>query len=119
MSRKLPESEGKRVPLNMRTTQARRDLLEAQARSEGRSLAQMVERIVDKHFDGLETASGIRTIIREEIEADRERQKQAFLTKAADGFRSGNRVASNNLADLTTQYGRSLSYLNGEPKTDH
>lgn len=43
MPSKLPEGEGKRVPLNMRTTQDLRLKLDAAAEATGRSLAQEIE----------------------------------------------------------------------------
>ena len=46
----LPPGEGKRVPLNMRTTRERRDHLERAARASGRSLTQEVEIRVERSF---------------------------------------------------------------------
>lgn len=42
--------KGKRCPLNMRTTQRIRALLDAEAEASGRSLAQTVEFIIEMHF---------------------------------------------------------------------
>lgn len=53
----LPEGEGKRVPLNMRTTQDVRDRLEAAATLSGRSLAQEVERRLEQSFETKQTKS--------------------------------------------------------------
>lgn len=50
MSRKLPEGEGKRIPLNMRSTRELRDRLEAEAQKSGRSLAQEVEFRLQQSF---------------------------------------------------------------------
>ncbi len=47
---RLPRGEGKRHPLNMRTTKDVRDRLEAVATESGRSLAQEVEFRVQKSF---------------------------------------------------------------------
>lgn len=51
MPKKLPEGEGKRVPLNMRTTRETRDRLEKAADESGRSLAQEVEIRLERSFD--------------------------------------------------------------------
>jgi uncharacterized protein (DUF1778 family) len=74
---KLPPGEGKRAPLNMRTTQKTRERLEKAAADSGRSLVQEVEFIleraflVDDHlalvFDDAPTAS----FVREMLEAKR------------------------------------------------
>lgn len=50
MPKKLPEGEGKRVPLNMRTTREIRDRLEQAAEQSGRSLAQEVEERLGQSF---------------------------------------------------------------------
>ncbi|TXN41424.1 Arc family DNA-binding protein [Methylobacterium sp. WL30] len=50
MSRKLPEGEGKRVPLNMRSTRELRDRLETAAEKSGRSIAQEVEFRLEQSF---------------------------------------------------------------------
>ena len=47
---KLPPGKGKRVPLNMRTTQEVRDRLEKNAADSGRSLVQEVEYQLDRAF---------------------------------------------------------------------
>ena len=47
---KLPPGEGKRVPLNMRTTRETREKLEISAAVSGRSLAQEVEYRVEQSF---------------------------------------------------------------------
>jgi TraY domain len=44
--------EGKRYPLNMRTTKEIRDQLEAAAAASGRSLTQEVERRLERSFEG-------------------------------------------------------------------
>lgn len=49
---KLPEGEGKRVPLNMRTTKEIRSCLERAAADSGRSLAQEVEFRLEQSFQG-------------------------------------------------------------------
>jgi hypothetical protein len=48
--RAKPPEEGKRVPLNMRTTRDVRDRLAAAARASGRSLAQEVEYRLERSF---------------------------------------------------------------------
>ena len=47
----LPPGEGKRHPLNMRTTKALRDRLEAASKESGRSLVQEVEFRVEQSFE--------------------------------------------------------------------
>lgn len=47
---KLPPGEGKRVPLNMRTTRELREKLEKEAADSGRSLAQEVEARLERSF---------------------------------------------------------------------
>ncbi len=47
---KLPPGEGKRVPLNMRTTRELRERLEREAADSGRSLAQEVEARLERSF---------------------------------------------------------------------
>jgi hypothetical protein len=47
---KLPKGKGKRVPLNMRTTQETRDRLEKAAADSGRSLVQEVEYRLERSF---------------------------------------------------------------------
>ncbi len=47
---KLPPGEGKRVPLNMRTTRETREKLEKSAAESGRSLAQEVEYRLERSF---------------------------------------------------------------------
>lgn len=47
---KLPPGEGKRVPLNMRTTRETREKLEKSAAGSGRSLAQEVEHRLERSF---------------------------------------------------------------------
>ncbi len=47
---KLPPGEGKRVPLNMRTTRETREKLEKSAAGSGRSLAQEVEYRLERSF---------------------------------------------------------------------
>ena len=47
---KLPRGEGKRVPLNMRTTREVRERLERRAADSGRSLVQEVERRLERSF---------------------------------------------------------------------
>ena len=49
---KLPPGEGKRVPLNMRTTRKTREKLEKSAADSGRSLAQEVEARLERSFTG-------------------------------------------------------------------
>ena len=51
----LPAGEGKRFPLNMRTTKAIRDKLQAAAQQSGRSLAQEVEFRLERSFADEET----------------------------------------------------------------
>lgn len=46
----LPPEEGKRVPLNMRTTQALRDRISAAAKMSGRSTAQEIEHRMEMSF---------------------------------------------------------------------
>ena len=47
---KLPPGEGKRTPLNMRTTRELRERLEREAADSGRSLAQEVEARLERSF---------------------------------------------------------------------
>ncbi len=47
---KLPPGEGKRTPLNMRTTRELRERLEREAADSGRSLAQEVEFRLERSF---------------------------------------------------------------------
>ncbi len=47
---KLPPGEGKRTPLNMRTTRELRERLEREAAASGRSLAQQVEFRLDQSY---------------------------------------------------------------------
>jgi len=56
----LPPEEGKRVPLNMRTTQDLRDKIEAAAKAAGRSIAQEVEIRLERSFhdDGMKSDLG-------------------------------------------------------------
>lgn len=51
MPKKLPEGEGKRIPLNMRTTRETRDRLEKAAEQSGRSLAQELEIRLERSFE--------------------------------------------------------------------
>lgn len=52
---RLPPGEGKKTPLNMRTTQAIRERLEEAARASGRSLAHEVEYRVEQSFRSEDT----------------------------------------------------------------
>ncbi|MGH1592231.1 TraY domain-containing protein [Methylobacterium phyllosphaerae] len=51
MPKRLPEGEGKRIPLNMRTTRETRERLEQAAEKSGRSLAQEIEIRLERSFD--------------------------------------------------------------------
>ena len=51
MPRRLPPGEGKRYPLNLRTTRALRDRLERACAASGRSLAQEVEMRLELSFN--------------------------------------------------------------------
>ncbi len=74
---KLPPGEGKRVPLNMRTTQEFRARLEKAAADSGRSLVQEVETRVERSFlveDHLAVIAGdpaTAVFVREMLEAQR------------------------------------------------
>ena len=74
MLKKVADGAGKRVPLNMRTTQDLRSKLDAAAAASGRSLAQEVELRLERSFDA---AADQRAIIREEVRA-------AFMDHEAD-----------------------------------
>ncbi len=52
---RLPADQGKRVPLNMRTTREVREKMEAAARRSGRSLAQEVEWRLEESLRAEET----------------------------------------------------------------
>ena len=61
MPRRLPSSEGgKRYPLNMRTTEAMRLKLEAEAQASGRSLAQEVEYCIEQYYSVQKELSTLR-----------------------------------------------------------
>ena len=49
----LPPDQGKRVPLNMRTTKELREKMEAAAVASGRSIAQEVEHRLEQSFQGM------------------------------------------------------------------
>jgi hypothetical protein len=55
--------KGKRIPLNMRTTQELRDRIEAAARASGRSLVQEVEYRVEQSFQQGDTAEAAEAAI--------------------------------------------------------
>ena len=55
---KLPPGQGKRVPLNMRTTQEVRDRLERDAADSGRSLVQEVEAHLERSFQEEDALGG-------------------------------------------------------------
>lgn len=57
---KLPPGEGKRVPLNMRTTREVRTKLELVAADSGRSLVQEVEHRLEQSFKEDESVGGMR-----------------------------------------------------------
>lgn len=59
MAVKAAEREGKRSPLNMRTTAKLRDALESEASKYGRSLAQEVEARLEKSFQDDELLAGL------------------------------------------------------------
>ena len=84
---KLPPGEGKRAPLNMRTTQEIRARLEKAAADSGRSLVQEVETRLERSFlveDHLAVLSGdpkTATFVREMLEA--KRVIEAYQEKSA------------------------------------
>lgn len=61
-----PDGDVKRIPLGMRTTPEVRARLDAAARASGRSLAQEVEFIIERHFDREAMLDDIRRVLREE-----------------------------------------------------
>jgi TraY domain len=86
MPRKAVEGAGKRVPLNMKTTEAIRARLEAAAAASGRSLTHEVEYRVERSFDHDEMVSSVMETIEEnsqlkvqimELKAELEKLKSA------------------------------------------
>lgn len=62
--KKLPEGEGKRIPLGMRTTREMRAKLEAAAVQTGRSLAAEVEYRLERSFDREALLAEVREAVR-------------------------------------------------------
>lgn len=63
----LALGEGKRFPLNMRTTKVLRDRMVTASKASGRSLSQEVEYRLERSFLEQDFANLIRQIIREEL----------------------------------------------------
>lgn len=66
---KLPPGEGKRFPLNTRTTKVLRDWMDAASKASGRSLSQEVEYRLERSFMEQDFAEQIRRIIHDELQS--------------------------------------------------